>query len=426
MRVLIINTSEKVGGAAVASHRLMAALNNHGVKAKILVRDKQTDNISVVKLPYPLRSKWNFLWERLCIFIRLHFSKKGLFDIDIANTGCDITTLKEFKEADIIHLEWINQGMLSLKNIQKILKSGKPVVWTMHDLWPATAICHYARGCISFKTHCHQCKLLPNYGLKEDFSERIWKKKERVYQTAKLHFVCCSEWLGGQAKQSGLLKNHEITCIPNPIDTHIFRKLPKDEVKKQLGLPLNKQVLLFVSQKITNERKGVHFLINAIKTLVAQQPQLKERLVVALLGGSADAVANELPLDVYPLGYVSQENMLVNIYNCADVFVIPSLEDNLPNTIMEAMACGVPCVGFRVGGIPEMINHQLNGYVANFKDVNDLAKGIKWVIEHPHKEELSAQALAKVAQNYSQQAVASRYIEVYNHALTRKSYRLFH
>ena len=118
--------------------------------------------------------------------------------------------------------------------------------------------------------------------------------------------------------------------------------------------------------------------------------------------------------------------MLVNIYNFADVFVIPSLEDNLPNTIMEAMACGVPCVGFRVGGIPEMINHQLNGYVANFKDVNDLAKGIKWVIEHPHKEELSAQALAKVAQNYSQQAVASRYIEVYNHALTRKSYRLFH
>ncbi len=128
MRVLIINTSEKVGGAAVASHRLMAALNNHGVKAKMLVRDKQTDNISVVKLPYPLRSKWNFLWERLCIFTRLHFSKKGLFDIDIANTGCDITTLKEFQEADIIHLEWINQGMLSLKNIQKILKSGKPVV----------------------------------------------------------------------------------------------------------------------------------------------------------------------------------------------------------------------------------------------------------------------------------------------------------
>ena len=117
-------------------------------------------------------------------------------------------------------------------------------------------------------------------------------------------------------------------------------------------------------KRLRTKGKVFTFLINAIKTLVAQQPQLKERLVVALLGGSADAVANELPLDVYPLGYVSQENMLINIYNCADVFVIPSLEDNLPNTIMEAMACGVPCVGFRVGGIPEMINHQLNGYVS--------------------------------------------------------------
>lgn len=426
MRVLIINTSENTGGAAVASNRLLVALNNNGIKAKMLVRDKQTNNLSVIQLPRSIKLKWNFLWERFCIFTRLHFTQKGLFDIDIANTGTDITSLQEFKEADVIHLEWINQGMLSLKGIQKILKSGKPVVWTLHDLWPATAICHYARGCIAFKTHCHHCKLLPNYGSKEDLSARIWKRKQRVYQTAKLHFVCCSNWLANQAKQSTLLKGHDILTIPNPIDTHIFKQTPIKEAKLSIGIPADKQVLLFVSQKITNERKGVRYLITAIHTLIEQEPQLKEKLVVALLGGDADVVAQQLPLKVYSLGYISNEKQLVNIYNSANVFVIPSLEDNLPNTIMEAMACGVPCVGFRVGGIPEMIDHKKTGYVANFKDATDLAIGINWVLQHPNATELSRQALAKVAQHYSQQAVASQYINVYNHALTRRIYNIFH
>ena len=136
MRVLLINTSERIGGAAIAASRLMESLKNHGIKAKLLVRDKQTDQISVVSLDHNWRMVWKFVWERIVIWSANRFNKKNIFAVDIANTGTDITSLPEFQQADVIHLHWINQGMLSLKNIEKILASGKPVVWTMHDMWP--------------------------------------------------------------------------------------------------------------------------------------------------------------------------------------------------------------------------------------------------------------------------------------------------
>lgn len=147
MRVLIINTSERIGGAAIAASRLMESLKNNGIKAKMLVRDKQTDQISVVRLKSNWLQVWKFMWERIVIWSANRFRRYHLFDVDIANTGTDITSLPEFRQADVIHLHWVNQGMLSLKDIRKILTSGKPVVWTMHDMWPCTGICHYAREC---------------------------------------------------------------------------------------------------------------------------------------------------------------------------------------------------------------------------------------------------------------------------------------
>ena len=150
MRILIVNTSEKNGGAAVAANRLMEALNSNGEDAKMLVRDKQTDDKRVVALCRSRLHWWQFLWERWCIFLHLHFSRQRLFELDIANTGTDITTLPEFKAADIIHLSWINQAMLSLANIKKIVNSGKPVVWTMHDICPRLQTVLYGLSSLSF------------------------------------------------------------------------------------------------------------------------------------------------------------------------------------------------------------------------------------------------------------------------------------
>lgn len=424
MRILIVNTNENAGGAAVAAGRLLAALNNNGVKAKMLVRDKVTENLSVVDLPGRLGKKWHFLWERLVIFMRLHFSKSHLWEIDIANSGNDITRLPEFREADVIHLSWVNQGMLSLKGIRKIVDSGKPIVWTMHDLWPASSICHYARGCSGFVTGCKNCGLLPGNGGERDLSYSVWKKKQSVYRGSNIHFVTCSRWLEKQAKQSGLLTGMSVASIPNPIDTNVFHPSSKSEARESLGLPLGKRVVLFVAQKVTDDRKGARYLVEALKRYNELHMESAKDTVVALLGGHSEELAEQIPMQVYPLGYVSGDKQIANVYNAADVFVLPSLEDNLPNTLMEALACGVPCVGFNVGGIPEMIDHRQNGYVAKMADVDDLTTGLSWVLDEADSEVLRSGALSKVARCYSQQSVAMKYLEVYSSALAQKRYRL--
>ena len=424
MRVLIVNTSEKAGGAAVAANRLMDALNNNGVKAKMLVRDKVTDDITVVGLPQSLRSQWSFLWERWCIFWHLHFSKKHLFALDIANAGFDITSLPEFKEADVIHLHWINQGMLSLKGIRKIINSGKPIVWTMHDMWPASSICHLTLGCHHYNNGCGNCKYLPHGGGKNDLSAKVWQKKQKLYRGKNISFVTCSKWLANEAKLSNLLSGHRLHTVPNPIDTHIYNRQDKQEARFRTTLPVDKRIILFIAQKATNPYKGMDYLVEACQLLVAEHPEMKENTCVAILGGHSEELVDKLPFQTFSLGYVSDDKRIVDIYNAADVFVLPSLSENLPNTIMEAMACGVPSVGFKVGGIPEMIDHRKNGYVANYRDAKDLAAGIHWVLAEANPGEMQKACLTKVMHNYSQHAVALDYIEVYNEAMAFKNYRI--
>lgn len=424
MRVLIVNTSEKTGGAAVAANRLMEALNNNGVSTKMLVRDKETDNINVVGLKQSLLSQWHFLWERFIVFCHLRFTTASLFQIDIANSGFDITKTREFKEADVVHLHWINQGMLSLKGIKKILNSGKPVVWTMHDAWPATGICHLTLGCNRFKSHCRHCKLLPGKGGDKDLSSKIWRKKSRTYSSHNIYFVACSKWLESEAKSSALLSGKPVRSIPNPIDTRVFAPSDRKQASSRSGLPSDKRVILFVSQRVSHPNKGMAYLAEACTLLAKQYPEMLDNTVVTILGGHAEEIREQLPFETVSLGYVSDTKQIVDIYNSADVFVLPSLSENLPNTIMEAMACGVPCVGFKVGGIPEEIDHKKNGYVAEYCNAADLARGIRWILDEADYSSLSNEALRKVRVSYSQQSVAVKYIEVYNQALAQKHYML--
>lgn len=424
MRVLIINTSENAGGAAVAAGRLVDALNNNGVKAKMLVRDKQTDSITVAEVPHHALAKWHFLWERWCVFFHLRFSKRRLFELDLANSGNDITRLPEYKEADIIHLHWINQGMLSLQGIRKILNGRKPVVWTMHDIWPATSICHLSLGCEKFMSGCQHCKYLPGGGSKNDAAAKVWRRKMRAYRAGSMLFVACSKWLASQAKKSALLTGQKVMNIPNPIDVHAYRPESKEEARRRSLLPADGKIILFIAQRATNPYKGMSFLIEACRKMAADHPETLGSTSVAILGGHAADYADKLPYPVFPLGYITDERKIVDAYNAADLFVLPSLSENLPNTIMEAMACGVPCVGFRVGGIPEMIDHLRNGYVAEYKSVDDLARGLYWVMAEADHEALSREAVRKVAASYSQHAVAMKYIEAYNQAMALKRYKL--
>ncbi len=424
MTVLIVSTSDVSGGASVAAVRLTEALNNNGVEAQMLVRERLTNKPFVIQMPGRWQQKWNFLWERMRIFVSNLFSKKNLFTVSIANTGQDITYTQAFRDADIIHLHWINQGMLSLENIQSILNSGKPVVWTMHDIWPATAICHYARNCRNYRTACGHCPLLSNGKRNNDLASRVWRRKEQLLNGQSISYVACSKWLCGEARLSALLHGQKVVSIPNAIDTHVYCPADRQQARQSVGLPTDRQLILFVSQRVTDQRKGMDFLIEAVRLMADRFPELKQHVGIAVLGGHSDELTGRLQLPVYPLGYVSDERQIVNIYRSADVFVTPSLEDNLPNTIMEAMACGVPCVGFKVGGIPEEIDHQKNGYVAAYRDAEDLARGIHWILQEADYEALSKAAVSKVSRSYSQQSVALKYTEVYNEAIAQKHYKL--
>ena len=414
MRVLIINTSERIGGAAIAASRLMESLKNNGIKAKMLVRDKQTDQISVVRLKSNWLQVWKFMWERIVIWSANRFRRYHLFDVDIANTGTDITSLPEFRQADVIHLHWVNQGMLSLNDIRKILASGKPVVWTMHDMWPCTGICHYARECTNYQQECHNCPYIYKGGGRKDLSYRTFRKKQKLYSQAPIHFVTCSRWLKEQAKTSALFEGKSVTNIPNAINTNLFKTQDKQKARAKFMLPEDKKLILFGSLKITDRRKGADYLIAACKLLAEKHPEWKDSLGVVAFGKQSQQLQELLPFRVYPLPYIKNEHEVVNIYNAVDLFAIPSLEENLPNMIMEAMACGVSCVGFNVGGIPEMIDHLHNGYVAQYKSSEDFANGIHWILTEPEYKELSAQACRKVLGNYSESTIAKKYTDVYN------------
>ena len=421
MRVLIINTTERIGGAAIAAGRLMEALKNNGIKAKMLVRDKQTNQITVVALRKSWKNIWNFVWERIVIWANNNFRRHKLFFVDIANTGTDITSLPEFKQADVIHLHWINQGMLSLKNIKRIIDSGKPIVWTMHDMWPVTGICHHSENCRLFATQCRNCPLLYN-NHSHDLSYKVFRRKSKLYSgiNTRITFVACSYWLEDLARQSALTKGHKVLSIPNPINTNLFHPGNKKFAKQKLHLPTDKRLLLFNSMKITDKRKGIDYLVEACEILKRERPEFCETLAVVVVGRESQQYNALFPFSVYCLNYVKSEKELVDIYNAVDLFVTPSIQENLPNTIVEAMSCGVPCVGFNVGGIPQMIDHLHNGYVAKYKSASDLANGIWWSFHEGDYKTLSEIARHKAITTYSEDIVAHQYIKVYNY-VTKKN-----
>ncbi len=421
MRALLINTSERTGGAAVACERLMESLRGYGIKTKMLVRDKQTDEVQVVALGGSWKHLRHFLWERFVIWLANRFSRKNLFAVDIANSGTDITSLPEFTQADIVHLHWINQGLLSMDDIRKILDSGKPVVWTMHDMWPCTGICHHARDCKGYTRQCGNCQYLAGGGHQHDLSYKVFKQKQQILARHKVTFVTPSRWLQAQAEQSALLAGQDIRCIPNPIDTNAFKPHDKAAARTACGLPQQMRLLLFGSVKITDKRKGIDYMIESCRLLAERHPELRETLGVVVMGSNSRQLEGLLPFKVYAQDYVADSRRLINIYNTADIYATPSLEENLPNTIMEAMACGVPCVGFNVGGIPEMIDHLHNGYVAQYKSADDFANGIYWLLTDPQRDIIAAEAVRKVQSQYAQSVVARQYTNLYNSIIDRNN-----
>ena len=407
MNILIVNTSDIHGGAAIAAFRLMNALLREGEHVKMLVRDKQSAHTAVIAADSKLQNRLNFYLERGVIFLRNGFTKQYLFDISIANRGLSITDLPAFREADVIHLHWINQGMLSLDEIGRIIASGKKVVWTMHDMWPFTGICHHAAGCTRYERSCGECPYLKTPS-RNDLSHQLFLTKQAVYARGGITFVACSNWLRELAAKSPLTAGHQVVSIPNPIDTAVYSPMDKREARQRLNLPADKKIVLFAAVNASDPRKGMDYLAEASR-IIAQQ---HDDILFLIAGNDGEELGKRLSLPARSLGYVAPQDM-PGVYNAADLFVTPSLQENLPNTIMEAMACGTPCVGFHTGGIPEMISHGTNGYVAVYRDAADLAKGILRILFGNDAGLLSAEARRKVVEEYSQEKIAQRYRQLY-------------
>ncbi len=414
MNVVHIINADTRGGAPKAAYSIHKALLSTGIDSSMLVQRKFSidDKVSSYNSSFVQTQLTNSRMLLDIIQMKLYtIEESGRFSF--ASIGKDISDNPIIKEADVLHLHWINEGYLSLKSLQQLARLGKPVVWTLHDMWAFTGGCHYSSGCKKYEGVCCNCPYLKNPSSK-DFSTRLQQMKSEVYNELKPYFITCSNWLAKTAKSSSLLKNHNVTAIPNPIDVEVYKPLDKKAVRQKLGLSENKKYILFGTLNVNEERKGFKKLVEALKILLAKYQGIKEKTELLIYGTASEAEINILPVKVNSFGRITETQHLVECYNAADVFVAPSLEDNLPNTVMESLACGIPVVAFNIGGMPDMIEHKINGYLAEPFLADDFAEGIRLLLDdQQNRKKLSAQAREKVINNFTPSIVAERYKTVY-------------
>lgn len=424
MKILLLNTDDFNGGAAIACRRLLKALRFKNVMPLMLVQESKSGQEGVIQLNNSWLSKkmafLRFLGERI-YFLPDEKSKAVRFLFNPAKFGVDISKNNLTQEADVVHLHWTNFGFLSTDSLQQLFATGKPVVWTLHDMWAFTGGCHHSDECENYQDACGNCTQYIKKSGPKDLSNAIWKAKQEAFKGANLTVVTCSRWLGNRAKKSSLFKDVRVESIPNPIDLAVFAPIEKGKARKALGLNPEKHYILFAAMRIDAVGKGFTYFKTALELLQTQLTAEEASNIELLIFGQAEVTDFDgLPFKANLLGRLTDLTTITQVYSAASVFVIPSLAENLPNTIMEAMACGTPSVGFDVGGIPEMIEHQETGYLAQYKSSEDLAEGIQWILLNRDYLQLCINSRQKVLDEYSEQAVSKRYYEVYNSLVSKE------
>ncbi|MDG5799336.1 glycosyltransferase family 4 protein [Marinilabiliaceae bacterium ANBcel2] len=421
MRIVHVNRSDIKGGAAIAASRIVKSIKDLGFDTSFLVARKES--FENIKTTVPVASNLYrktllqyYFAKELFYFIPKEKNRSARFAWSAAKYGFDISTHPLIQSADIIHLHWINQGYLSLTSLHKLFKLNKPVVWTLHDMWSFTGGCHYAGECDNYTIECGNCQFL-KICKSDDLSFYHHRIKREIYLNInKIAFVPCSKWLAEKASNSSLIKDHQIKAIPNPIDIDIYRSLDKNHARRELGLPLNKKLVLFGAANISDGRKGFDLLIRSLQLLKKRGSYNEAELL--LFGKTPSGVQNRLPLNAHIMGYISDKETLIKLFNAADIFALPSLEDNLPNTVMESLACGTPVVAFNTGGVPEMIDHKKSGYLARIADYYDFASGMEFLLSNSEELNMHVNARDTILEKYSPAVVAQKYIDLYSSLLS--------
>lgn len=410
MKVLLLNSSDIQGGAARAAYRLHQGLKYIGVKSQMLVQKKSSDDKTVFA-PKAKLSQGIAQAKRTFDLLPLKFYPQR------SNTTYSLSWLADTIvpkvneiNPDIINLHWINAGFIQIETLAKLKR---PLVWTLHDMWPFTGGCHYSGDCEGYLKSCGGC---PQLGSSQncDLSSWIWQRKAKAWRDFNLTIVTPSTWLANCARSSSLFKDLPIEVIPNGLDTQRYRPINKRVARELLNLPQDKQLILFGALQATSDtRKGFHLLKPALQGL--SKSSWKDKLEVAIFGASQPEHPPDFGLKVHYLGHINDDLPLAIIYSAADVMLVPSIQEAFGQTASESLACGTPVVAFNATGLKDIVDHQINGYLAQPFKVEDLGQGIAWVLENEERyEKLSYHAREKAEQEFTQEIQARRYLSIFN------------
>lgn len=415
MKVVHFNTFDEGGGAAKASRALHRAMRELGVDATLVVHRRSTAEPGVIgKAP----SRFGPLKRKLLPWLlsALHFVLYRPFEVWSFGIFGSRAAVRhpEVEAADIISLSWV-AWFLDVGDIGELLQRNKPVVWTCYDMWAFTGGCHYAGDCSNYTASCGHC---PQIGSRRerDVSRWLWQKKQSGWDLSRLTVVCPSDWLADSVRNSGLLGGVRVEVIPTGIDVSVFKRIRRDDARRELGLPPDKSLILFIATLgFGNERKGGGMLeqsLHALHDTIEGEPP-----DIVVLGRRQNRSSVHEKFTVHSLEF-NDDASLANLYAACDVSAVPSKADNLPLTVLQSMACGTPCVAFDVGGMGSVIDHGENGYLARPFDVEDYAAGLSFVLaEDSRRERLATAAVEKIHAGFTATNEARQYLDLYRELL---------
>lgn len=415
LKVVHLNTYDGNGGAGRACLRLSNALNASGINSKVMVYYKFGQNPAIdifsKGIFAKLRAVFNILAER---YLAKLMTKAVKTPFSLQWFGKSIKNHPDLRDADIIHLHWVNHGFLSPKMLAELDELEKPIVWTFHDSNAFTGGCHVRYSCEHFHRQCGNCPILSLSGPR-DISHKTWLRKQKAYSELNFHVVAPSHWMANSVKQSSLLGLRSTSVIPNTIETDVFKPYVKAEAKKVLKIKPEQFVIMsgFMPSK-NDKHKGTQYLLDALNELASRPEVPKEKIELVIFGNKDEKNLPEFPFKTTFLGTISKDDHLAKCYSAADAFITPSLEDNLPNTVMESLACATPVIAFKTGGIPDMVKHLQNGYLADYQSAADLADGIEWLFLHELPEEVQKEARRSILAHFAPAVIASQHEELYH------------
>ena len=411
MRIVHLNYSDICGGAARAAYRIHHSLLNEGINSRMWVNKKSSHDWTIEEQTGKIARVLNELIIRL---INQILSKILKTENKIIHSPSVLPSrlVKHINASnvDIVHLHWIQGEMLSIKDISQIKK---PIVWTLHDMWAFCGAEHYSND--DRWREGYYVNNRPKYESGFDLNRWTWGRKKKYWKNP-IQIVTPSQWLSICVKESKLMYNWPVSVIQNPVDTAHWRPLDKKIAREQLNLPKDTYLILFGALGgVKDFRKGYDLLLTALEYLKVDKKIKKIELVI--FGQSKPKFQPDLFFPVHYLGHLHDNLTLRSLYSAADVMVVPSRQDNLPNTAVEAQACGVPVVSFNIGGLPDIIDHQKTGYLAKAFDTKDLANGITWVLDQNDSKELSNNAREQALKKFSEKKIAENYLNIYQKIL---------